>query len=240
MNTIEMGLRAILVSVDYAPLLRLTLPYNRHHFTDVMVVTAHRDAETQEVALANGCKFFATDAFYWDGADFNKWLALELALDAYGREGWLCLMDADVAWPKQIPNLDYQIGNLYTPLRHCCEEGPDEIPAEETWSQYRLHRNEGEWAGYSQIFHASDPHLPAAPWHAINWRHAGGADSFFQLRWGENRVRPPWTCLHIGKSGVNWTGMHGTQQERKQRVRAYVNSRQRREDGTIDYSGELL
>ena len=30
-------MRAILVSVDYADILALTLPLNRHHFSDVMV-----------------------------------------------------------------------------------------------------------------------------------------------------------------------------------------------------------
>ena len=38
--------------------------------------------------------------FYADGAAFNKWKALELALDSYGRRGWLCVMDADVIWPQ--------------------------------------------------------------------------------------------------------------------------------------------
>src|SRR5271165_5034841 len=88
--------------VDYAPLLSVTLPYNRHHFQEVWVVTAQRDTATQEVALRNGARVHITDAFYRRGAFYNKWLALEEGLDAMGRSGWLCIMDADVLWPRNL------------------------------------------------------------------------------------------------------------------------------------------
>src|SRR5678815_6143087 len=95
-------LRAALVSVDYGDLLALTLRYNRHHFKDVLVVTTSRDQETIDVAERNGCHVFTTDAFYEGGARFRKWLALERGLEHFGRDGWLCLMDADVCWPKAV------------------------------------------------------------------------------------------------------------------------------------------
>ena len=48
-------MRAILVAVDYADLLAITLPYNRQHFYEVMVVTSldKLDDETREYAAAN-------------------------------------------------------------------------------------------------------------------------------------------------------------------------------------------
>jgi hypothetical protein len=210
-------IRAILVCVDYEDLLAITLPYNRHHFADVCIVTdtAHED-KVRNLDLY-GCdapivpaKLFVTDAFYENGAAFNKWLALERALDWYGREGWLCIMDADVIWPKRAKLPELKVGCLYTPRRRMCNTIPvDEykIPPETSWGEYPRHPNGGEFAGYSQVFHASDPVLGNPPWHEVDWKHAGGADSFFQRKWSvANKIRPGFDVLHFGPAGMNWMG----------------------------------
>lgn len=211
-------MRAILVSVDYADLLAITLPYNKHHFESVMVVTSPADIETVAVATICGAQVFVTGSFYERGAIFNKWLALEQGLDHIGREGWICIMDADVLWPKEIlgksvnpeNNANWMsVGNLYSPLRRMMSSlpYPFALPSEDTWSNYPIHRNVNEWAGYTQIFHADDPHLGPAPWHETSWRHAGGADSMFQRKWpAECKVRPTFEVLHLGPAGTNWCG----------------------------------
>ena len=187
------SLRAFIVCVDYSDLLSVTLPYNLHHFDSVYIITAPHDTKTQEVAKDHS--MFVTDLFYQDGATFNKWLALEAGLDVFGRYGWICLLDADVLWPKVAP-LDHvlQVGNLCSPLRRMYTDyipGQFIIPLENTWWKYPQHRNVNEHAGYTQLFHASDPVLGDAPWHQIDWKHAGGADSFFQRKWSNDRkVRP--------------------------------------------------
>lgn len=234
-------MRAILVSVDYADLLAITLPYNRHHFKEIAVVTSLQDSETVKVAEENNAIVFRTNLFYEDGAVFNKWRALEYALDLYGREGWLCVMDADVLWPKTIPSFSKKIGNLYTPRRRMRPVVQPPIPKEEEWTKYHVHRNEVEFAGYSQIFHADDPVLGEPPWHEINWTHAGGADSFFQQKWApKNKIRPPFEVLHLGASGTNWLGraselVDGTLPEgsieRQEQLREYFRRRRRNHGG---------
>lgn len=242
-------MRAILVCVDYADLLAVTLPYNRHHFEAVYIVTDKRcQAETEAAAFRGltqeqrcGVIVLTTDLFYADGAAFNKWRALEWGLDQMGRHGWLCIMDADILWPKSIKlfgstvdgrqnllgqrgRINVNFGNIYTPLRRIWAEWPDPmirggvmynaivgkqppLPLEQHWSAFPIHRNTGEWAGYSQIFHANDPVLGPPPWHETDWIHAGGADSFFQRKWKpENKIRPPFECLHLGPCGENWFG----------------------------------
>ena len=215
-------LRAIIVCVDYSDLLAVTLAYNRHHFSEVMIVTTPRDLSTVHVGLQNNARVHMTGAFYADGAVFNKFKALEEGLDEFGRHGWLCIMDADVLWPKEIdwdfypnPYAEYKRGlhpvfegYLYTPLRRMCEDLSTGIPQEPYWKSYPLHPQQVEWAGYTQIFHAEDHHLPAnPPWHQTNWRHAGGADSFFQQLWPKHeKLRPPFECLHLGPAGRNWCG----------------------------------
>lgn len=234
-------MRAILCSVDYNDLLALTLPANRSHFSDVIVVTSTADYPTvSRIAEPLACRVLATDLFYKDGADFNKWAALEFGLDVYRRDGvedYLCIMDADIVWPKDasvvlarylrpgflycprrrmMPNLedliDPQAGKVFLDFTGKeTFDGRDlpkyRIPDESTWSQYALHRQEREFAGYSQIFHSTDPVLGDPPWHDIRWRHAGGADSAFQAKWPEHRkIRPPFSVLHLGPAGTNWCG----------------------------------
>ena len=227
-------MRAILVSVDYSDLLAVTLPYNRHHFSEVYIVTSLADAaNVLPIAERYDAKVLQTDLFYAGGATFAKWTALEWGLDRMSRDGWICLMDADVLWPKdvklfetdphrirtdlpleqiapgvRVPTLNVlRHGCLYTPLRRMFVQTSKPVPPESEWSKYPIHRNVAEWAGYSQIFHASDPVLGPAPWHETNWKHAGGADSFFQMKWPkERKIRPPFEVLHLGPAGENWYG----------------------------------
>lgn len=202
-------LRAITVCVDYSDILAITLPYNKHQFSQLLVVTSPGDSETKALCELHQIPCFVTDLFYRDGAKFNKWLALETALDFYGREGWMCLLDSDVLWPMGawLQLLSIKPGFLYTPRRRMCLEIPKTIPSEMNWKDYPLHRNDNEFAGYSQIFHASDPALGNPPWHETDWTHAGGADSFFQMKWKPNlKIRPRFEVLHLGEAGVNWMG----------------------------------
>lgn len=208
-------MRAIIVCVDYWDYLELTLQRNVHHFQEVHVITSSRDTKTQELVSLLGMTMpltcWVTDLFYEEGAVFNKWKALEWGLDQIGREGWLCLLDADIVLPplEIWQTLSLDVGELYTPRRRMMQNMSRDIPHYSTWSQhYPLHRNEQEFAGYCQIFHANDPALPSSPpWHDVRWITAGGADSFFQAMWKkENKIRPPFECLHLGEAGRNWCG----------------------------------
>lgn len=235
--------KAILMCVDYADILCRTLPYNRHHFDEVMVVTTVRDTPTMRVATANDCRVFITDSFYENGASFAKWKALELGLDALGRTGWLCIMDADVYWPKVIPDYQRCVGTFYTPKRRMMRDISCPVPSEDRWSEFKLHRNQQEFPGYSQIFHADDPHLGEPPWHETNWKHAGGADSFFQKKWPRQcKVRPPFEVLHVGAAGTNWCGRvmdyadgtkPSTAEQSKQELNRIIHHR--RKDRNFDY-----
>lgn len=202
-----MDIRAFIVCVDYWDYLSITVPYNRHHFKDVIIITHPKDTKTIQITKQFGLSLFLSESFYDNGADFNKWLPLEQAFKFYGRHGWICMMDADVLWPKKIEQ-SFEPGNLYTPFRRMCEnfEVPFKYPPEETWARYPLHPVK-EFAGYSQIFHGSDPVVQKTPWLETNWRHAGGADSFFQRKWRlANKIRPSFEALHLGPHGTNWCG----------------------------------
>lgn len=248
-----MKLRAALVSVDYADLLGVTLPYNRHHFDEVLVVTTPDDWETHAICGQHDVVVYVTSSFYDEGAVFNKWKAFEEGLDRFGREGWMCLMDADVLWPRDAAFHvgELEIGNLYGPLRRMWYEPTPEIPPEEKWGQLPMHPQQSEWAGFTQIFHAGDPRLGEPPWHETTWRHAGGGDSFFQLKWPkENKHRLDWQVLHLGQAGHNWCGratdyIDGTEnphlQKRYSQTRQFIRGRNQSKKQTGDpYAFEKL
>lgn len=204
-------MKAIIVSVDYNDLLQITLPYNRHHFESVLIVTSNADLDACTIAEMNDADVYSTDSFYDDGAVFNKYKALEEGLDHMGRNGWIVQLDADVLWPKVLPPFNLlQVGNLYGPVCRIMSDLSQPIPLDDetAWQQYPARPNQVEWAGYTQIYHADDPHLGDPPWHQVDWRHAGGGDSFFQLKWPRQcKLRPPgFEALHLGPHGTNWCG----------------------------------
>ena len=211
-------MRAVIVSVDYGDMLDVTLGHNlvSGRFDDVLVVTSEDDWLSDRVSLHHNVHVWHTDAFFANGACFNKWAALEEALDAFGRTGWLTLLDADILLPKSADlRAGLTFGCLHGPLRRMLEHqsvlcNANLLPraiAEDRWSGYRIHPNVNEWAGYCQVFHADDPALGDPPWHDVNYTSAGTADSWFQQKWTvDKKVRHPWECLHLGPAGarIGW------------------------------------
>jgi hypothetical protein len=191
-------MKCVIICVDYADILRHTLPYNQHHFSEIVVVTAPQDELTPLVAKDH--TVLVTDVFYRKNADFNKWGALEAGLDTIGRKGPMCILDADIMLPKEIelPELN---GNLLIPKRRMAD---NPLP-EEQWGEQPYDTFEG-WAGYCMFFHCSDPALVRRPWFP-GWIHAGGADTEFERRWREPRKnRGNFEVLHIGEPRTWWCG----------------------------------
>lgn len=209
---------AVIVCVEYWDILQMTLPYNYHNFDKIIIVTSTQE----EIPLWFHNKYdndekitiFRSPDFYTNGAHFNKWLPLEQGLELAG-VGWICILDADILIPQQnmldgwkdklLDTSRLSYGKLYTPLRRMYPEL--RILPEYSWSDFPIHPNVNEWSGYFQLFHTSDLVLGPRPWHEINWKHAGGADTFFQAKWApENKIRPTWQVLHLGLEGRNWCG----------------------------------
>jgi hypothetical protein len=200
--------RAILVSVDYADILSVTLPYNRHHFTDVYVITTNEDKETQRVCSENQTQVLTTDLFYRYGAAFNKWGAMEYGFNMIGRTGWLCMMDADVLIPKEA-RFDLNPGCIHSCRRNIIKDLTqcESIPTEESWSNFPTSPYDSEPAiGYLMAFYAQDAVLKERPWFR-KVQHAGAADSYFHERWKpENKIQLPFSVLHLGEDRRNWCG----------------------------------
>lgn len=208
---------AISICVDFADILEFTLPYNRQQFERFLVVTHPEDEATIETAKLHGAEVLLTEVFYSRGAKFNKWAALQQGLDFLSHNGWLCILDSDIAIPKQVyKQLVPKEDCLYTPRRLDCRLLRKGIPLEKNWRRYKHVNTREEFAGYFQMFHTSYEGLSQRPWFKSDWDWAGTADTLFQRRWPQRQqIRPPWDVMHLGTPYMNWTG----------RVQAYVDGR---------------
>jgi hypothetical protein len=205
---------AAIVCVDFADILALTLPRNRHHFDDVLVVTSYADTDTAAVAIDNCAMVYRTGAFTRNGEQFNKFAALEEGLTYYRHCGWLALLDADVIWPHApLPKLEE--GRLYSfDGRRILREG-ETIPPEEEWEKLPADPTNGpdgcsphsECMGFTQIFHCNDPALGKPPWHRTDLPTAAIGDSIFQNKWDQAlKTWLPGHVLHIGDIASHWCG----------------------------------
>ena len=202
-------MRAITVSVDYADLLKYTLPRNALHFDEVLVVTAPKDDETRAVVeCVPNARSMTTEAFYENGATFNKGAAMELGFDILGREGWICIFDADTLLPDVV-EWPTEPGHIYSPRRRMCVAPERDLEAAVTgkWDAFPV-CPDGEPAGYCQVFHASDPAIATArPWYGTHWDDARGCDSTFNRHWTTTRWKwLAWQVCHLGQHRVNWGG----------------------------------
>jgi len=200
-------MKGIVVCVEYDDLLAITLPRNAAHFEKVVVVTSLKDERTPKVAAAlPNVVVHRTDAFYEKGDAFNKGRAIEEGFDVLGRDGWILVHDADVLFPIQMDLSRIEIGKLYNAPRRMLED-PRRWKPNLDWASCPTRHEPNEFPGYFQLFHADDPIAAERPWYPTDWRHAGGCDSVFQLRWPrEQKVYLPFEVLHLGLDGRNWHG----------------------------------
>jgi len=196
-------MNALVVSVDYADCLAVTLPRNAKHFEQVVVVSTHEDRATAEVVRhVHNADLIVTDAFYRDGALFAKDLAIVEGLRMMGGSHWITLLDADILLPDPLPMPTLGIGTLYGARRRMC-------PTTEPLSEWAFYPRQPDriFAGYFQLFHSDDPNVQPWPNYPIDpkpWY----SDTIFQDRWPpEKKHWLPFDVLHIGDPPrQNWLG----------------------------------
>lgn len=203
-------IRAITISVGYAPQLGITLRRNRRHFGgDCLVVTSLDDDATIEVCrMTDGVQVFRTDAFTrHPPSRFNKGLAMEEGLSHMGRHGQILIWDADILLPDELPlpPLDPEI--LYGIKRR-------ELSNPASWRPGLDFRTlpimtDGGPVGFFQLFHASASCLRSrGTWYDPTFPHAGGGDAYFmELFHPSKRKVLPISALHLGQRDTNWFGV---------------------------------
>ena len=94
-----MFLEAVLVCVNYADFLAVTLPLNKRHFDRIVVVTIPQDFETIRVCEENGVEYHTTECFFDAGAPFRKGRGVNEGLGCLKLLDWVLHLDADVLLP---------------------------------------------------------------------------------------------------------------------------------------------
>ena len=89
-------LEAVIISVNFADMLSLTLPKNKRHFDNIVVITDENDRETVNVCRDENVNCYSTDAFYYKGAKLNKGLAINVGFKHLKYRSWIGNLDADI------------------------------------------------------------------------------------------------------------------------------------------------
>jgi len=101
-------IEAIIVSFGCLDLLSISLPANINELDNVIIVTKPNDKETIEYCKSRNYKdkidIFETDSFNFDGAAFNKGLAISLAMNRLKYKDWIITLDTDIILPKDFKN----------------------------------------------------------------------------------------------------------------------------------------
>ncbi len=202
-----MKIHAVTVSVQYADFLSIIIPRWKPFLASWTIVTDSKDEDTAKLAMENDLQqLVRTDAFYLDGATFNKGRALEVARRMLPQwEDWFLLVDADILpepdWFKKLVAFDPSCGKIYGAYRHQCKDLAD--PDSERWPRIQ----DALCEGYFQLFHTRDSHIAALhPVIEMDWGHAGVYDSHLKANWPrENQAGLPIRLTHLGEQ-ENWHG----------------------------------
>ncbi len=230
-----MRLSYVTVCVNYLDLLRVSMHHNvsAAAFDDYVVVTSQNDIATINWAQSQPhVTPVYTDAFYRNGATFNKGLALAEGLNALRSictPEWVCAMDADtfvlpdwraqiVGTPENPPKVQLDKEWLYGAERVL-------VP---TWQEYeRLWTDDlgtfespkGFAFGWLQLFHwqsqAFQSRIAAGEMYPSG-RDCTEIDWKFHLPWGslepgyesaKGRIaKLPFKVINLGPHGANHTG----------------------------------
>jgi hypothetical protein len=92
-------IEGVITSVGVADFLAHSLPYNRHQFDQLVVVTAHTDRETQRVCEYWNVRCVLTDRFESHLGHFCKGAGINVGLKALDCDGWVVHLDSDIVVP---------------------------------------------------------------------------------------------------------------------------------------------
>jgi len=126
-----MYLEAITICVNYSDFLSHTLPYNKDHFDNLIVITDMQDDETKELCKIYDVKCFQTNIFYENGCTFNKGAAINYGLSQLEKKDWIIHLDADIYLPPLtrsiLENIPLESHKLYGVDRLMCSSYEDWI-----------------------------------------------------------------------------------------------------------------
>ena len=230
-----MYIEAIVVCVNYGDFLAYTLPQTKQIFNYTVVVTTPEDKLTQQICSYHNVECLKTNAFYEDGASFNKAKGINEALLYISKRDWIVHIDADIYLPpltqKILYNLPLDKNKIYGIDRLMCPDYTSWIkyvekpqPIHENYMFVNLNRfpianrvadyNGAGYApiGYFQLWHGLTSRILLYP-----ETHDGAdrTDMHFSKKWSREKreLIPEIIGIHLDSEnatvdnmGKNWNG----------------------------------
>lgn len=230
-----MRIECVIVSVNYSDFLEISLEKTKSFFDRTLIVTDHADIETKKLCDWMNVECLQTEAFYLNGAKFNKGNAIEAALQHLDFQEWCCHIDADIVLPARTGQI---LHNLK--LNEQCIYGIDRMNCvgRDSWEAYnklRLPQHELAYThtgpyplstrickmekggyipiGFFQMFHRAASVLQSRPWYPTNNQDASTSDENFACKWdrAHRQMLPEIIGIHLeGEEskvmGANWNG----------------------------------
>ena len=216
-----MFIECVTICVNYADFLAITLPRNKAHFDNYVVVTTAQDCETRQLCESHGVRCVLTERLGHNGARFNKGCALNDGFAELERKDWIVILDADIVLPsiarEEIERQATDPRVLFSAKRRVCptidlwrrhEANPDRVPLIETHDDRRGFLQLGPGAtGYFVLLQAQSPPISGRwPWCSESFPDASEVDIDFARRWGRCRDWLPFEVVHLGPIRENWRG----------------------------------
>ncbi len=128
-----MYLEGVIVCVNYSDFLAHTLPHNKTHFDNLIIITDTKDEKTKKLCEYYHVKCIQTDIFYENGDSFNKGAAINYGLSQLENKGWVIHLDADIYLPPLtrsiLENIPLEPHKIYGADRLMC-------PSYEKWIEF--------------------------------------------------------------------------------------------------------
>jgi FkbM family methyltransferase len=102
-------IEAIIVCKNYSDYLKITLPLNKKHFDNIVIVTSADDVGTQDLCQKHNVNYIIYNDFNKNNAKFNFGGARSYGLQNLKYNDWVIIMDGDIIMPnnfRELFNLD--------------------------------------------------------------------------------------------------------------------------------------
>jgi hypothetical protein len=190
----------MVVSVDFGQFLAVTLSRNISFFDEIIVVTSPDDDVSRSVAQGCGAKVVVSEAFWRDGAEFNKAAGLNDGLQIARGEYVFCF-DADVLLPKSARSA---IGDVDSEVLYGLSRLTRRAADEDIWE---VRGNTPQFVvGFSQLFCRTSSSYPGG--FCEDFTTAGHYDIEFMCHWAAHKRQHLTSApaLHIGLRKASWRG----------------------------------
>lgn len=126
-------IEAVIICVNYSDFLSITLDRNLPHLDTAVIVTELTDDKTLKLCEKypdDKVKCITTDAFRFNGAKFNKGLAINVGISCLTHSDWIMNLDADTVLPSNFRevflSLPPDVEKAYSARRY-------DVPTPEEW-----------------------------------------------------------------------------------------------------------